>query len=86
MNKEAELLNRIAVLEDRLPKLRDRVLELEQEVMWLKARPQPATPIGGAGSYWPWPTVTGAIGSTSVMECSPGAVGSAENPLIVKDR
>jgi hypothetical protein len=37
---------------------------------------------------WPWgySTHVGAVGSTSVMECPPGAVGSAENPLIVKDR
>ena len=46
MNREAELLDRIAALEAR--------------VAQLEARPQPTYAFGGAGNYFPWGTTTTA--------------------------
>jgi hypothetical protein len=76
MNMEAELLDRIAALEERLPKLRDRVLELEQEVMWLKARPQPATTVGGAGN-----TVFGPAGTQMLVDWRYNGWSHAQTPV-----
>jgi len=73
MNKEAELLDRIAALEAR--------------VAQLEARPQPTYAFGGAGNYFPWGTLnpakvelsqtTGAIGTNVSRETSKGPNGSA---------
>jgi hypothetical protein len=82
---------------DRTDELLDRIAALEARVAQLEARPQPATTIGGAGGWaFPWGTLnpakvelsqtTGAIGTNVSRETSKGPVGSAENPLIVKDR
>jgi len=74
-----------------------RIEELEKKVAELEARPQQTYAIGGAGGWaFPWGTLnqakvelsqtTGAIGTNVSRETPKGPVGSAENPLIVKDR
>lgn len=77
---DTELRRRIVALELAVDRL---TVELSE----LKARPQQTYSFGGAGNYWPWST-----GSVVRMELPKGAngaagpIGSAENPLIVKDR
>jgi hypothetical protein len=74
---EQDIINRLTRIEEKMDEI---LLRLSPTVTVV---PQPLKP-----HNWPWgyPTHVGAVGSTSVMECPPGAVGSAENPLIVKDR
>lgn len=88
----------IAEVLDRLTSLEASLRDVQREIAELKARPQPTYAMGGAGNYWPWGSMTGlslmtgAIG-TNVSHETPkgmngaaGPIGSAENPLIVKDR
>ena len=73
-----------------------RIEELEKKVAELEARQQPAAPIGGAGNTVFGPAATqmlvdwrynyGATGTNVSRETPKGPVGSAETPLIVKDR
>jgi len=82
---------------DKTAELLDRIAALELRVAQLEARPQPAQTISHGGMWaWPWGTqlsqTTGAIGTNVSRETSKGPngaagpIGSAENPLIVKDR
>jgi hypothetical protein len=83
--------------QDTFKEMADRIAALELRVAQLEARPQPAQTISHGGMWaWPWGTqlsqMTGAIGTNVSRETSKGPngaagpIGSAENPLIVKDR
>lgn len=85
---DTELLRRIVALELAVDRL---TVELSE----LKARPQQTYSFGGAGNWpFPWGTLNPAtvIGSNDSPQTpkgvngAAGPIGSAENPLIVKDR